>query len=512
MGFTGVEFTVDGAKQHRIFSVVMIRVVRNFDFFGFLREVVFASSKNVMQSKTAEEFKFLWKSILAREVYECLGASQNLRDIDLYENDPCGVLGAETVLHPLQTPFKIWNLLLRSLRCDEGLPYPEDLRIVGMPRLSFETADPETQGYIRYLQATLRHLQDCFLKERNDIFTKQAKTKDKEAKEILSSGDLPCPGGWPAQVVGADGQVGHFGLPAFPIICEFYDLYSSDCTESLEKWLSNIGNGEFGQLQQSVVRAYKLGHSSGAVVAGRRSGRLATTDVLYATFYRDCDPLSGIFTEGKLKGYYLSVRDDVEQRRRQGHITPADAFDLKDKYLQARFSFSRACAQHPHTDLAPRRRWPNLPLAFAHTHARPTPQVAEIMSSRNLRNNAFRSDRLLQCAEIMDKVDWDDVVRGESSVHAFVTRACQSLPARRRFDPYQRANHAFWHCWWEVNKDLCMHTLNLQFIIEVMISQLLWCFGRNDSWTYYFHLIMIMSGSGHYRRTIQVPVPPRPSA
>ena len=132
------------------------------------------------------------------------------------------------------------------------------------------------------------------------------------------------------------------------------------------------------------------------------------------------------------------------------------------------------------------------------------------MSSRNLRNNAFRSDRLLQCAEIMDKVDWDDVVRGESSVHAFVTRACQSLPARRRFDPYQRANHAFWHCWWEVNKDLCMHTLNLQFIIEVMISQLLWCFGRNDSWTYYFHLIMIMSGSGHYRRTIQVPVPPPP--
>jgi hypothetical protein len=366
VGFTGVEFTVDGAKQHRIFSVVMIRVVRNFDFFGFLREVVFASSKNVMQSKTAEEFKFLWKSILAREVYECLGASQNLRDIDLYENDPCGVLGAETVLHPLQTPFKIWNLLLRSLRCDEGLPYPEDLRIVGMPRLSFKTADPEMQGYIRYLQATLRHLQDCFLKERNDIFTKQAKTKDKEAKEILSSGDLPCPGGWPAQVVGADGQVGHFGLPAFPIICEFYDLYSSDCTESLEKWLSNIGNGEFGQLQQSVVRAYKLGHSSGAVVAGRRSGRLATTDVLYATFYRDCDPLSGIFTEGKLKGYYLSVRDDVEQRRRQGHITPADAFDLKDKYLQARFSFSRACAQHPHTDLAPRRRWPNLPPASAH--------------------------------------------------------------------------------------------------------------------------------------------------
>ena len=50
----------------------------------------------------------------------------------------------------------------------------------------------------------------------------------------------------------------------------------------------------------------------------------------------------------------------------------------------------------------------------------------------------------------------------------------------RRFDPYLRCNEAFFRCFELLNRGFMMNSSNLEFMIEVMISQLLWMFGPNN--------------------------------
>ena len=127
---------------------------------------------------------------------------------------------------------------------------------------------------------------------------------------------------------------------------------------------------------------------------------------------------------------------------------------------------------------------------------------------------------------ILDTIDFGSVAGGESSVGAYLACACSNMSKYRSFDPYQRANHGFWNSWWHLNQDVGMFAGNLELIMEVMLSQLMWCFGRNESWTLYFQvcvfkrctwsgvvlkvcvlvctqLVMVAAGAGHFRRVLQ---------
>ena len=89
---------------------------------------------------------------------------------------------------------------------------------------------------------------------------------------------------------------------------------------------------------------------------------------------------------------------------------------------------------------------------------------------------------------ILDTIDFGSVAGGESSVGAYLSCVCSNMSRYRSFDPYQRANHGFWNSWWHLNQDVGMFAGNLELIMEVMLSQLMWCFGRNESWTLYFQV------------------------
>ena len=106
--------------HRKVFSVVYVRTIRNFDLLGFMKEVVFRAGKpQSVQAKCADDFRIFWKSILFREIYDNLGADERHGVPETYEDDPCGALGVETVLHHMQV---LWILCLgdtlgRALMC-----------------------------------------------------------------------------------------------------------------------------------------------------------------------------------------------------------------------------------------------------------------------------------------------------------------------------------------------------------------------------------------------------------
>ena len=52
--------------------------------------------------ESVDDFRIFWKSILFREIYDNLGADERHSVPETYEDDPCGALGVETVLHHMQ--------------------------------------------------------------------------------------------------------------------------------------------------------------------------------------------------------------------------------------------------------------------------------------------------------------------------------------------------------------------------------------------------------------------------
>lgn len=70
----------------------------------------------------------------------------------------------------------------------------------------------------------------------------------------------------------------------------------------------------------------------------------------------------------------------------------------------------------------------------------------------------------------------------------------------RLMDPYQRANEGFWKCFELLNRSYTMNNSNLEGLVEIMNSQLLWMFGPfNETWPAYFQGIQVVSGNGHFK-------------
>ena len=149
--------------------------------------------------------------------------------------------------------------------------------MVGLPELSFNRNEPDTAEYTRYLYDSLRHISNVFLPARTDLFRKFSRAKvvfflwgtlglrhsvtkgtckqEEEAKQLLASGTLPFPGGWPVETT-TEGAVLKFGVPRLPIMFKFVDLAESDCATGMDTWLSNIGGAYMPAIQAAIVTSF----------------------------------------------------------------------------------------------------------------------------------------------------------------------------------------------------------------------------------------------------------------
>ena len=86
------------------------------------------------------------------------------------------------------------------------------------------------------------------------------------------------------------------------------------------------------------------------------------------------------------------------------------------------------------------------------------------------------SDSPRQALDIVERLDFHAVAHStDDSIGPVMSRICEGMPAWCEFNQYQRANEAFYKGFEWLNRSYMMNSSNLEFMIEVLISQVCAC-------------------------------------
>ena len=351
----------------------------------------------------------------------------------------------------------------------------ESLDIIGLPRLSFRR-DEVTQDYVKYMHAYVTNLSNLraefmrALKDYNKPREKEAKTKDgkkDKTAEVAEPGEedmesestftmykLDCAGGWP--VARSGGAYTQFGLPRLPLWLDFEAEFKPDFSASMDNWLADVGGANgIPELVKTCLRSFlvqDLGATQESIWQTwdhfLRDRRPADPSLVLSEYYGDkADPMSSLVTAGYLRAWWVGVKKDIQAQRARG-LGVRDASQSLKRYLLSSSYYHRS----------------------------------------SIHAGAFRSQRILQALAIVEKANFrktctDVPPEGENtgtSIKAMIRQLNGTVSNERRFDPYLRCNEAFYRCFELLNRGFMMNSSNLEFMIEVMVSQLLWMFGPNN--------------------------------
>ena len=283
---------------------------------------------------------------------------------------------------------------------------------------------------------------------------------------MVSTFDLPFPGAWPLDR--ADGYYTRFGMPRLPIWLQFQPEFTPEMGSTFENWLGDVGGANgIPELVKTCLRSFlvqvklsfslsrltRLTESPQDLAASQesiwrtwdhflRDKRPANPSLVLREYYGDkADPLNSLITTGYLRAWWLGVRKDIQAQRDRG-LSAVDAAQSLRRYL--------------------------LSSTFHHTSS--------------IHSGAFRSPRIVQALAIVEKSEFRKTCVSDdpSSIRSSVRRLTDTLSNARGFDPYVRCNEAFWRCFEDLNCDFLMNSSNLEFMIEMMLSQLLWMLGPNN--------------------------------
>lgn len=343
---------------------------------------------------------------------------------------------------------------------------------MGLPRLSFKR-DEITQDYVNYMQAFVSNMSNeragfaqalrQYYKPKDKKDAGDAGDGDETGDAIVANFDLACMGAWPLAREG--GEYTKFGLPPLPLWLEFRPENAPEPGSTFDNWLADIGGSNgIPELTKTCLRSFlvqDLGATQESIweTWGHflRDGRKANPSLVLREYYgANSDPLSSLVTAGHLRAWWVGVCKDIQAQRARG-LSVADASQSLKRYL--------------------------LSSSFYH--------------KSSIHAGSFRSQRILQGVNIIEKADYKRVCLEEPSgpehqpcsILAMVHMLTGTVSNDRRFDPYVRCNEAFYHCFELLNKDFTMNSSNLEFMIEIMISQLLWIVGpNNDTVVGYFQV------------------------
>lgn len=265
---------------------------------------------------------------------------------------------------------------------------------------------------------------------------------------------LNCPGGWPLER-DERRRYSRFGMPRLPLWLAFEPEFNPDLGVTFDNWLAEVGGANgIPELVKTCLRSFlvqDLGASQESIWQTwdhfLRDARPADPSLVLTEYYGDnADPLSSLVTAGYLRAWWLGVKKDIQAQRARG-MSISDASQSLKRYLLSSSYYHRS----------------------------------------SIHAGAFRSQRIVQALTLIEKANFRKVCQDQAadgqdavSIRAMIRQLNTQVSPDRRFDPYLRCNEAFFKCFELVNRGFMMNSSNLEFMIEVMISQLLWMFGPNN--------------------------------
>ena len=493
LGFTGALYRHAGGEGRKLIAVVVVTWCRNWDMLGyiqdcFLREPAKKTPNLKQRQQEIKQMRYIWKKMARFVAFDNLGLDETQFGFpEDYSDQPGGKLGPDSLFNMFQIPFQIYGLIKQELLEKARAANPlatgvrlESLKIVGVQEMSFKQ-DEITADFMKYMHEYVNNLVNeraafmqflkVYYKPRGKKKAGEEEQPEEEEEEAASVATLACPGAWP---LASDGAVfTRWGMPKLPLWLEFRPETNPDPSATFDNWLADVGgpNG-IPELTKTCLRSFLVQDLEATPEEVFRTWdhflrdpRPANPSLVLQEYYGEkADPLNALVTAGYLRPWWLGVVKDIQAQRERGTSVLHATQSLR-RYL--------------------------LSSSYYHTSS--------------IHSGAFRSARILQAQSIVEKMDFKKVCTEDSGVEptcisSFVGFLCKTMTKDRAFDPYQRANEGFWRCWELLNKDFLMNSSNLEFMYEIMISQLQWMLGPyNETIAAYFQGLHVISGNGHYR-------------
>lgn len=461
---TGIDY-VDGkgVRRHRNACVVAVTPAANLALWSFIYEVILCPPKmNSPHYNTQMEVYLSMKStleeILNYETVVNLGILHHeFGNWNDYRFNSGGVLGVNTLLSMFTIPVKISHIILK----DD--PAATDIKIIGVPNLDFKHDNVKTSEWNLMMHRNITAVQR--IEDRDaEILQRYNAMKD---KSIFEDAKQEAVGGWPL-IVSRDGTIKAYGLPPLPVTLVFNSHIS--VTKGFDNWFSAIGGKDLlPVLVRALLRSYLIDTDSKDELPEidhfLTDRRVADPVLLYATYFSSSvDPFKALIIVNSQKIWWDGFMKDMVYRRANGMQVP-QAVESIQRYLMGVVCNLRGMIE----------------------------------------GGGFRSKTISQMLFICDTLNMEEVCHNnDRSIFNRLKRMRAKISPNRRYDRMDCALGALLDMFQEINRSFYLNSANLAFLFEMMISQLMYNFGGlNDTWTYFFAMIMIMSGNGHYKVTVQ---------
>lgn len=477
LGFTGVRYVINGQEEKKTFAILFVTFAKNFDALNYIKDVFLnkpAPNESNYRAKIEafNEYEMIWKRLVSFVAYHNLGVDESrMHKPENIADDPCGVMGVDSMMNMFLVPFQIYNSIKHSSKSRSGGPVTiSNMRIAGFPLLSFHR-DDVTRSYVEFMHKNVDQMDKArkHLQKELEKFNVDKKKKDEEDEEAAEEDevDLVSPGGWPLSK-DRNGRFCQWGLPPLPIFLDFDPNFNTDAFDKFKYWLVNIdGANGLPELVKTCLRFYLV---SSATSTERvcwehflMDRQPANPNLVLRKYYGErANPLRALILPGYLREWWHNFGKDI-MKDREGGASVQDVAGKFSRYLKS------IVLNHKST----------------------------------IECNSYQSERILQGAQILDKIEWSSISSvGPSSLLQNILRVRQRMSHCRVHDRYQVVNELFWQTWESLNTSFNMNCSNLSFLVEMMISQVFWMTGgHNQTWAAYFQGIQIKSGNGHYRIT-----------
>lgn len=453
IAFTGAFFEVDGITKQELFCVAIITPLRAFNLIGYIRDYFTTPPKPPPAREHWVQMDFCYKKIQMFEANNNCGLKI---DPASYKHDIGGTGGFISILCMLNLPLRIaW--ILRNLRHDE---VPENIRIIGLPRLSF-VENGTMEQYKKYMHAYINEQVEIY-----DEFERCTKifysTQEPEQSE-LSFGNIRSPGGWPLKhCVTSDqkNEFQRFGLFPFPLVMSFnYQKYTEK--PSRDSFMLNVG-----QEPDTVVKKKRdfatFNQEAGASSIMPDSSILMSTEVatplkILDKYYGPNSKPAEEFKDTKLIKWYEAIRAHLHSLLGADEITPDEAMVQLKRHLDS-------CMEQ-HMCI--------------------------------LKTDAYGSSHFEQCGLMIDKMldtKLATVSNAANLRHIKETQAPESI----RHDSMLSTSFAMLQSWVNFNKHACLYATNSEAALDILLSSLLWHLGAHSStMTAFFQGTLLVGACGH---------------
>jgi hypothetical protein len=462
LAYTGAFFDVEGKTKNKLFSMIVITPLKNFNLYDYIIYMFVSPPSDPKLKAMWIEMDALWKHILW---YESNFNMERSEDPMQCKTNPGARNGFFSLTNMLTIPYRILKLVHKEF------PLATLLRIIGCPHLSFSKYGSVDVPFKKFMNKTM----DVQIKVHTQLkMNIQVHNSMKENDQKSMNCEIWGYGGWPLkceydskQETNIFQRFGHF---KWPIMMQFEVSKHMGGYVSMEAFLLNLGVvlplTVTKKLRDFVTYDADAGSDIMIPDAHILKGVLPEDEYTplkrYEKYY-GADQNVDDLKDTKLAKWYIAFKEHIFNRRTNNH--GPDRMSIEEAMNQLQMHLYNSMKQHE--------------------------SIA--------RADGYGSKFFKQCMYMLDKYPKSSL--GNVSLSTFLEENVKNerLPPKIKHHAFLKHTYSLMLSLHELNADMRLNALNLEIVLETLLSGIHWHVGAHgSSFIPFFQCLMIASGVGHF--------------